>query len=763
MSAKAASKRRLLGTGNDQSESSVNNAEELFVDAPPDESEEENDDDTTDSEESEYSGLEEEESDSADEEASDAEDEEASDEDEEMSNPEKGDDGEEIATSRAMKASQPRISRSPAAGGSESADENGNPVPKVDEYEHDSSDEEDLRNTIGNIPVEWYREYSHIGYGLDGKKILKPVQGDDIDDFLKKMEDPNYWRTVKDKSTGQNVILSDKDVELIKRFRKGKYVDPAYDPYAPWVDFFTHEVMQHPVTNRPEDKRSFIPSLWEKKKVGQMVHAIKMGWLVPPSERKKEEDTGPTFYNLWDKEDPNDITQRFREHIPAPKMALPGHAESYNPPPEYLLTEPEELAWQNQDPEERKLNFLPKRYSSLRLVPGYSNFIKEQFERCLDLYLCPRQRKMRMNVNPEDLIPKLPKPQELRPFPTVQAMLFKGHTSLVRSISVDPTGQWLVSGGDDCTVRFWEISSGRCMKVIEVDGVARKVAWSPNAACTLVAVCVDKTLLILNPNLGDRLVVTNTDNLLESVEEHADEEEKKSETEWMICKGKDVDKGFRIKITHPTKTSHVAWHGRGDYLAVVCPEGQSQSVFLHQVSKRRSQRPFKKSKGLVQSVVFHPTKPVLFVATQRYIRVYHLLKQELMKKLMANCKWVSCIAVHPGGDNLIVGSYDCRLSWFDLDLSAKPYQTLRHHKKAIRQVAYHPCYPLFASASDDGTVIVCHGRVYNDLMQNPLVVPVKVLRGHEVKSHLGVLDCVFHPTQPWIFTAGSDSSIRLYS
>jgi ribosome biogenesis protein ERB1 len=36
----------------------------------------------------------------------------------------------------------------------------------------------------------------------------------------------------------------------------------------------------------------------------------------------------------------------------------------------------------------------------------------------------------------------------------------------------------------------------------------------------------------------------------------------------------------------------------------------------------------------------------------------------------------------------------------------------RHHKKAIRYVTYHKRYPLFASASDDGTAIVCHGRVY---------------------------------------------------
>lgn len=89
---------------------------------------------------------------------------------------------------------------------------------------------------------------------------------------------------------------------------------------------------------------------------------------------------------------------------------------------------------------------------------------------------------------------------------------------------------------------------------------------------------------------------------------------------------------------------------------------------------------------------------------------------------------------------MICGSYDCRLSWFDLDLSTKPYKMLRwgsaallsvgrvtvfiltpispfsslcrHHKKAVRGVAYHRTYPLLASASDDGSVIVCHGTVY---------------------------------------------------
>lgn len=70
------------------------------------------------------------------------------------------------------------------------------------------------------------------------------------------------------------------------------------------------------------------------------------------------------------------------------------------------------------------------------------------------------------------------------------------------------------------------------------------------------------------------------------------------------------------------------------------------------------------------------------------------------------------MAIHPKGDNLLVSTYDKKMLWFDLDLSTKPYQTIRLHKNAVRSVAYHLRYPLFASASDDQSVIVSHGMVY---------------------------------------------------
>jgi len=67
-----------------------------------------------------------------------------------------------------------------------------------------------------------------------------------------------------------------------------------------------------------------------------------------------------------------------------------------------------------------------------------------------------------------------------------------------------------------------------------------------------------------------------------------------------------------------------------------------------------------------------------------------------------------------------------------------------------------------ASASDDGSIHVFHSMIYSDLMRNPLIVPVKVLRGHNVVNSLGTLAMVFHPTQPWLFSAGADGKIHLF-
>eukprot|EP01134_Creolimax_fragrantissima_P004760 CFRG4760T1 len=639
-------------------------------------------------------------------------------------------------------------------------------------YEDSDSDDEIPANTVGNIPMEWYDEYEHVGYDLDGKKVLKSANAgeDEIDHFLDKMDNPDYWRTVKDKTTGEQIVLTNEELDIIHRIQ-GRMNGAGEDQFPEHVDFFTNEVMIHPLGDAPEPKRRFIPSVWEHKKVMKIVRAIRDGRIKPgarDNKEKKSEDS-KKIYEMWSEGDVP--TKEHYMHMPAPKMKLPGHEESYNPPDEYLMSNEEKEDWNATDKEDRENNFIPTKYAALRLVPRYENYIQERFERCLDLYLCPRGRKNRVNIDPESLIPKLPKPKELQPFPIACVVDFVGHTSNIVSISTDPTGQWLASVSLDRTLRLWETVSGRCVKIISLGNEEPAcVAWNPNPEMSVIAVAAGQEMLIFNPRLGAVDAWEAVDTALTRVETADGTDAQKSVggvgagVVWSKPSAEERERtGLRIRVSHSTDVSYIAWHRRGDYVAAVipeCPEG----VAIHQLSRSRSQTPFQKSKGAIQRVLFHPTRPIFFVATQRYVRVYNLSSQELIKKLITGVKWVSSMDVHPGGDNLIIGSYDRRLCWFDLDLSVRPYKTLRYHTQALRGVAYHPKYPLFASGSDDGKVHVFHGRVFNDLNQNALIVPVKVLEGHtRTNAGVGVMDVKFHPTQPWLFTCSATGELKMWT
>ena len=75
---------------------------------------------------------------------------------------------------------------------------------------------------------------------------------------------------------------------------------------------------------------------------------------------------------------------------------------------------------------------------------------------------------------------------------------------------------------------------------------------------------------------------------------------------------------------------------------------------------------------------------------------------------------------------------------------------------------FHPTYPLFASASDDGSIQVFHARVYHDLLTDPLIVPLKILRGHAVSDGLGVLDIQWLDGLPWLLSGGADGAVGVW-
>ncbi|KFA47625.1 hypothetical protein S40293_07682 [Stachybotrys chartarum IBT 40293] len=656
------------------------------------------------------------------------------------------------------------------------SDANGNERFEYDEvdpvYDSDDSDAQEATNTIGNIPLSFYDSYPHIGYDINGKKIMRPATGEALDSLLNSIELPKGWTGLTDPQTGLPLNLSQSELELLRRIQMNEITEEGYDPYPELVPYFTSIEEQMPLSAAPEPKRRFVPSKHEAKRVAKLVRAIREGRILPykpPADREAEEETD-VAYDIWVNEEPQD---RHVMNIPAPKLAPPGYDLSYNPPPEYLPSADEKRAWESTDPEDREKDYLPARFDSLRKVPGYGEFVKERFERCLDLYLAPRIRKNRLNIDPDSLLPKLPSPQSLKPFPTLCQTIFRGHEGRVRTASFSPDGEWVASGGDDGTVRVWALNGHQEWQAkIHYEEPVNVVRWRPANDGFILAAAAGEDLFFIVPPLVSDAVARASRELLDAGFGHAatrsqvtavDGVKKDSPAKWQRPGSKLEDMGVLLKATVRATIKAINWHRRGDFLCTVSPTGQRSSVAIHTLSKHLSQIPFRRLPGLAQTALFHPLRPLFFVATQRTIRCYDLQRQELIKVVQPGARWISSFDVHPGGDNLIVGSYDRRLLWHDLDLSTRPYKTMRFHAEAIRAVKYHRSLPLFADASDDGTLQIFHGKVVNDLMESATIVPVKMLKGHKVVNKLGIMDMDWHPRHPWCLSAGADGTCRLWA
>jgi ribosome biogenesis protein ERB1 len=688
------------------------------------------------------------------------------------------------------KKSQRQRNSSNALAATRGSASNGQGLESLEGEESDSSSDGDL-NPVGNIPMRWYDGYDHIGYSRDGAKIVRANKPS----ALELAADPHAWRRVYDDKNDQEIVLSHEELHAIARMRAGRYPSASGNPETDEIIAWSGPIERHPLTSGPEPKRRFLPSRHEARTVMKMVRAIRAGTLKPPSERARElaeRDELQYNFDVWAQNQPKDVadmskSERARDimRVPAPKVALPKHDESYNPPEEYLPSPEEKLAWENKDPEDRRNNYLPSKYNALRHVPLYANFIKERFERCLDLYLAVRVRKDPDTTNPDDLIPKLPSPRDLRPFPSGRSSSFGPLPSRARSICIHPRGQWLLSGSDDGAVRIWEVLTGRLRHTWLLGQFSPQID-NQTPPITCVSWCPVEGVYVFAATIGTRVFVVSAAEALgvSTVDSHALINSVPDDQPVQIPDGivwEEVNaslgpvdganaipssrhEGLTLCVTHPRPLRMVTWHSKGDYFASVGKDSTGGTVAIHRLSRRSSQLPFKRKTAGVQTVRFHPTRPFFFVATMHNIRIYNLAAQEAVKTLKPGVRWISSMEIHHSGDHVLVGSYDKKLCWFDLDLSTLPYKTIRNHEYAVRTAKFHPRLPLFADASDDGSSHVFHGTVYDDLNKNALIVPLKKLDGaHVIANSLGVLDIAWHPRLPWLFTSGADGQIHLFT
>ncbi|GMF73782.1 unnamed protein product [[Candida] boidinii] len=121
-------------------------------------------------------------------------------------------------------------------------------------YDSDDSDREDF-NTIGNVPISAYEEYPHIGYDINGKRIMRPAKGSALEKLLESIELPEGWTGLLDQNTGGSLNISEEELELIRKIGNNENTDDSTDPYEPTIEWFTSKTEVMPLTAIPEPKQ----------------------------------------------------------------------------------------------------------------------------------------------------------------------------------------------------------------------------------------------------------------------------------------------------------------------------------------------------------------------------------------------------------------------------------------------------------------------------------------------------------------------------
>lgn len=107
----------------------------------------------------------------------------------------------------------------------------------------------------------------------------------------------------------------------------------------------------------------------------------------------------------------------------------------------------------------------------------------------------------------------------------------------------------------------------------------------------------------------------------------------------------------------------------------------------------------------INKVISHPTLPITITAHEdRHIRFWDNTTGSLMHSMVAHLEPVTSLAIDAHGLYLLSGSHDCSIRLWNLDNKTCVQEITAHRKKfdeSIFDVAFHPSRPYIASAGAD--------------------------------------------------------------
>jgi len=281
-----------------------------------------------------------------------------------------------------------------------------------------------------------------------------------------------------------------------------------------------------------------------------------------------------------------------------------------------------------------------------------------------------------------------------------------GHTESVNAIAFSPDSRQLASGGDDDTIRLWEVATGREIKAISSfkDNV-QTVAFSPD---------------------GRWLACGNRDSTFKLFEMAAERE---------ISLSGQIG-GINALALSPDRR----WLASG---------GDDRKVMLWELTTGRQARILTGHSTRIESVAFSPdSRWFASGSVDGNIKLWAVDSDQAIRTLGGSSEGIKAVAISPDGHLLAAESSDATVKIWNV-ATGRELRTLGGHSEFISSITFHPDGRILASGDFD-TI-----RLWD-------VETGRLLRTLSGQHSYAVESLAFHPRGQWLASSGGDSSIRLW-